>query len=170
MAACGRARVAVGDHGVGVPGPRARGLARLHGLDLPSQHQVVEAVQVLGGDGAPHFRQERELGMETSRAVSRSSTSRRAHPLLLPTTAGRLGHRLPSSLRGSPCPGRRPRTLWPGCRVTSSSLASWHARVAAAPRAHQEAPSLPPGTPFPTSLQTPFPLLSLPTRDHSPWV
>ena len=58
VAACGRARVAVGDRGVGVPGCRTRGLPRLHGLNLPSQHQVVEAVQVLRGDGASHLGEE----------------------------------------------------------------------------------------------------------------
>lgn len=58
MAACGRARVTVGDHGVGVAGPRAGGLPRLHRLDLPPQHQVIKAVQVLGGNGASHLGEE----------------------------------------------------------------------------------------------------------------
>lgn len=58
MAACGRARVAVGDHGVGVSSCRAWGLPRLHRLDLAPQHQVVEAVQVLRRDGASHLREE----------------------------------------------------------------------------------------------------------------
>lgn len=71
MAACGRARVTVGDHGVGVSSPRAWGLPRLHGLYLPPQHQVVETLQILGGDGASHLRKERELEVETGAALSR---------------------------------------------------------------------------------------------------
>lgn len=120
MAACGGACVTAGDHGVGVAGPRARGLPCLHGLDLPPQHQVVEAVQVLGGDGASHLRQERKLGMGTNRALSRSSNSRgdpcpatpndlRANltaglsllnPLWLPTVLGEVQAPRPGSWAG----------------------------------------------------------------------
>lgn len=71
MAACGRARVTVGDHGVSVSSPRAWGLPRFHRLNLPPQHQVVETLQILWGDGASHLRKERELEVGTSVALSR---------------------------------------------------------------------------------------------------
>ena len=89
VAACGRARVAVGDGGVGVPTCRTRGLPRLHGLDLPSQHQVVEAVQVLGGDGASHLGEERELEAGTSRALSRELHPQAGQPSATPNAGMR---------------------------------------------------------------------------------
>lgn len=64
VAAGGRDGVTVGQHGVGV-GAGRRGLPGLHGLDLPLQHQVVEAVQVLRGDHPPHLGEQRELAGHT---------------------------------------------------------------------------------------------------------
>lgn len=63
MAAGRRDGVTVGHHGVGVGGDA--GSCRLpgfHGLDLPLQHQVVKAVEVLWGDHTPHLREQGELG------------------------------------------------------------------------------------------------------------
>lgn len=96
MAARGRARVAVGDRGAGVPGPRAWGLPRLHRLDLPPQHQVVEAVQVLGGDGASHIREDRELEVGGKRGHSAGSSTSRCDRL--PATRNDLRANLTTGL------------------------------------------------------------------------
>lgn len=115
MAAGGRACVAVGDHGVGVAGPRAGGLPCLHGLDLPPQHQVVKAVQVLGGNGASHLGEERELeaGTRGGGALSREPHQQVGWLMLPRMTCMQPGPRsLPSStLSGSPLPsGDSPNT------------------------------------------------------------
>lgn len=134
MAARGRARVTVGDRGVGVPSPRARGLLRLHGLNLPPQHEVVEAVQVLGGDGASHLGKERELEVGTSGALSWEPTSGRDSPPLPQMTYVQTGPLPPPSLTlcGSPLPsGEGPNTFaWtPGQHHLTPP--SWHLRLQA---------------------------------------